>query len=122
MVRSSLVSTHLPGSTEPPHARSKRPFESNYITEDADRQQSTITPYGHTGPSSTSGVPESKLDAARSSLVRIHGRWTIQTLSSLSTAIPGTCPINHKYGSTFGQDGSTEYFGASLRFACATLG
>src|SRR5262252_6665013 len=52
------------------------------------------------------------ISASSSTSVRSFGRFSTQTLSSLSTASPVTPPSFHLFGNGFGQSGSNLNFGA----------
>ena len=45
--------------------------------------------------------------APRSSTVMVRGRWITQTWSRASTATPAAWPMPQRFGSGFGQNGST---------------
>src|SRR3990167_1167283 len=69
---------------------------------------------GRVQQSATGGVSSACSSTSR----RSFGRFSTQTLSSLSTARPVTPPIFHLFGSGFGHVGSNRYRGAAD--ACAS--
>src|ERR1700687_5016574 len=70
---------------------------------------------GRTQQSASGGLSS----ASSSMSVRSFGRFSTQTLSSLSTASPVTPPIFHLFGRGLGQYGSNFYFLAGV-FLCGS--